>query len=201
MTVVVRPWPASFCARHWDKCIVGTTSASEGGRRKRWLSLFWVQSAHVTSHLLPEMTPEKVWPSPSHHVAGLSGSENMFVGLAELSLIAEGSGMSRSEWLPQVTTEWEKWVLKPTFPWLPPHVTHAPPPQPTQSDWALCPLQHQTTKPCDPPILTAGSTTRVCFCCAQICNYLQEPIVSVPKLAYARGTYINEWWLHRWMKY
>ena len=70
-------WPASFCARHWDKCIVGTTSASEGGRRKRWLSLFWVQSAHVTSRLLPEVTPEKVWLSPSHHMAGLSGSENV----------------------------------------------------------------------------------------------------------------------------
>lgn len=34
-------------------------------------------------------------------------------------------------------------------------------PQPTQSDRVLFPLQHQSTKPCDPPILTAGSTTRV----------------------------------------
>lgn len=32
---VVRPRPASFCARHWDKCIVGTTLASEGRQKER----------------------------------------------------------------------------------------------------------------------------------------------------------------------
>lgn len=152
---VVRPRPASFCARHWDKCIVGTTLASEGGRRKGWLSLFWVQSVHVTSHLLPEMTPgEGLTIAISPRGWALRFWEYVCRPGWAVSLIAEESGM----WTPpshhrvgEMGSEAHLSVA-PT-----PHYTCSSPS--AHSEWlSALPLQHQTTKPSDPPILTASST-------------------------------------------
>lgn len=138
---------------------------------------------HIPSRLLPKTTPGGRFDH--HHLTTWLGSQfSEYVCRLRwaVSLIAEGTGMPRDEWLTQVTTKWERWVLKPAFPRLPPRqppcytvtlsrprVTERPAPQ------------HQTTDACDPPILTAGSTAHFCFC-ARVCNCAQEPIMSVPKL-------------------
>lgn len=172
-------------ARHWDKCTVGSTSASEG-RQKGKLTFSLLSTKHA--HNLP--SPPRNDPGESLTIViSLHGWALRFwryvcrPGWA-VSLIAEGSGM----WMtPPSHHRVGEVSVAPT-----PHYTCSSPS--AHSEWlSALPPSTSNNQAQWPTILTAGSTTCVCFW-AQVCNYLKEPIMSVPKPAYARDTYnyINE---------